>query len=212
MKETHQKQQICTFIQTFSQEHGYPPTVREIGKSLGMRSPSTVKFHLDKLRADGLLQWEDGKPRSLVLTRTGEASPLPHPNGAHLPACTWTEGQVPLVGNVAAGTPIWAEECVEEYISFPGEPRSEGLFALRVRGESMLMAGILPGDMVVVRPQIEPHNGDIVVALFEDEATVKTYSHKNDHIWLLPQNPNYTPIDGTNAQIVGKVVGVVRRY
>ena len=120
--------------------------------------------------------------------------------------------RVPIVGNVAAGSPILAEECIEDYLTFDTGGRSGEYFALRVRGESMLNAGILPGDLVVVRRQQTCNNGEIVVAMIEDEATVKRFSRRNGHIWLLPENDAYSPIDGTYAQILGKVAAVVRRY
>lgn len=194
---TPKQQKIYDFIRDFSRDYGYPPTVREIGEHLGLKSPSTVKFHLDNLRAAGLIQWDGGKTRSITLL---EKEDLPK------------EDQVPVLGNVAAGSPILAQECIEEYVSFQTGPHPEDFFALKVRGESMLYAGILPDDLVVVRRQPEAHSGEIVVALFEDEATVKTLSKKNGEIWLLPENPDYEPIDGTRAQIIGKVVGLIRRY
>ena len=194
---TPKQQKIYDFIRDFSRDYGYPPTVREIGEHLGLKSPSTVKFHLDNLRAAGLIQWDGGKTRSITLL---EKEDLPK------------EDQVPVLGNVAAGSPILAQECIEEYVSFQTGPHPEDYFALKVRGESMLYAGILPDDLVVVRRQPEAHNGEIVVALFEDEATVKTLSKKNGQVWLLPENPDYEPIDGTRAQIIGKVVGLIRRY
>ena len=120
--------------------------------------------------------------------------------------------QVPILGSVAAGSPILAQECIEDYLTFDTDGLSGEHFALKVRGESMLNAGILPGDLVVVHRQQEARNGEIVVALFEDEATVKTLQRKDGHTWLLPQNPDYSPIDGTRAEIIGKVVAVVRRY
>lgn len=194
---TPKQQKIYDFIRTFSRAYGYPPTVREIGDSLGLKSPSTVKFHLDNLRAAGFIQWDGGKTRSITLT---EEEDQPR------------QDQVPVVGNVAAGAPILAEECIEEYVSFQTGPHPEEYFALKVRGESMLYAGILPDDLVIVHKQPEARNGEIVVALFEDEATVKTLSRKNGEVWLLPENPEYEPIDGTYAQIIGKVVGLIRRY
>lgn len=194
---TPKQQKIYDFIRDFSRDYGYPPTVREIGEHLGLKSPSTVKFHLDNLRAAGLIQWDGGKTRSITLL---EKEDLPK------------EDQVPVLGNVAAGSPILAQECIEEYVSFQTGPHPEDFFALKVRGESMLYAGILPDDLVVVRRQPEAHSGEIVVALFEDEATVKTLSKKNGEVWLLPENPDYEPIDGTRAQIIGKVVGLIRRY
>ncbi|MBR5534780.1 MAG: transcriptional repressor LexA [Ruminiclostridium sp.] len=194
---TPKQQKIFDFIRDFSRDYGYPPTVREIGEHLGLKSPSTVKFHLDNLRAAGLIQWDGGKTRSITLLEK-EDQPK--------------EDQVPVLGNVAAGSPILAQECIEEYVSFQTGPHPEDYFALKVRGESMLYAGILPDDLVVVRRQPEAHSGEIVVALFEDEATVKTLSKKNGEVWLLPENPDYDPIDGTQAQIIGKVVGLIRRY
>ena len=194
---TPKQQKIYDFIREFSRDYGYPPTVREIGEHLGLKSPSTVKFHLDNLRAAGLIQWDGGKTRSITLLEKEDGP---------------KEDQVPVLGNVAAGSPILAQECIEEYVSFQTGPHPEDYFALKVRGESMLYAGILPDDLVVVRRQPEAHNGEIVVALFEDEATVKTLSKKNGQVWLLPENPDYEPIDGTRAQIIGKVVGLIRRY
>ena len=117
-----------------------------------------------------------------------------------------------MVGNVAAGSPILAEECIEDYLTFDTEGRTGEHFALKVRGESMRNAGILPGDLVVVHQQQSVRNGDIVVALFEDEATVKTYRNKDGHVWLMPENEDYEPIDGEGCAILGKVVAVVRRY
>lgn len=192
---TPKQQRIYDFIRTFTRQTGYPPTLREIGQNVGVRSPSTVKYHLDNLRAAGLIQWDGGKTRSITFTDA-----LPGPD------------QVPVVGNVAAGSPIWAEECVEEYVTFQTGPHPEEYFALKVRGESMLGAGICPGDLVVVHKQPQAANGEIVVALFEDEATVKTLSQKNGQTWLLPANPDYQPIDGTHAQLLGKVVALLRRY
>ena len=119
---------------------------------------------------------------------------------------------MPIVGNVAAGSPILAQECIEDYLTFDTGGHSGEYFALRVRGESMLNAGILPGDLVVVRRQQTCSNGEIVVAMIEDEATVKRFSLQNGHVWLLPENEAYSPIDGTYAQILGKVAAVVRRY
>ena len=154
------------------------------------------KYHLDNLRQAGLIQWDGGKTRSLSLPTRPDAPP----------------DQVPLVGHVAAGAPILAEEHVEDYVPFPTGGHPEDYFALRVRGESMLGAGIYPGDLVVVHCQREAVNGEIVVALFDDEATVKTLSRKNGRTWLLPANPDYQPIDGPQAQILGKVVALIRRY
>lgn len=197
-KLTAKQQQIYEFIQTFSEQHGYPPSVREIGDHLGLKSPSTVHFHLKGLRSAGFIQQTEGKTRSITVSSDALSR----------------RGKIPVLGNVAAGAPILAQECVEEYLSFqPDSGTSEEHFALRVRGESMLHAGILPDDLVVVKPTSEARNGEIVVALFEDEATVKTFRREADgHVWLLPENPEYEPIDGQHCQIIGKVVSVIRRY
>ena len=151
----------------------------------------------------GVIIKAEGKTRAITLSGTGRRvaeEQDPHAD------------QIPVVGSVAAGSPILAEECIEDYLTFDTQGLSGEHFALRVRGESMLDAGILPGDLVVVHRQQEVHSGEIVVALFEDEATVKTYRRKDGHVWLMPANDDYTPIDGDRAEILGKVVAVVRRY
>jgi repressor LexA len=201
---TEKQQQIYNYILAFSAQHGYPPSVREIGAAMGMKSPSTVQFHLDCLRKAGVIQKAEGRTRSLTVVGQRPRSVGEESNPR--------VDRVPVLGNVAAGSPILAQEQIEDYLTFDTEGLSGEHFALRVRGESMLGAGILPGDLVVVHRQPEADSGEIVVALFEDEATVKTLSYENDRMWLLPQNPDYSPIDGTAAQILGKVVAVVRRY
>ena len=197
-KLSPKQQQIYDYILTFSQEHGYPPSVREIAQAVDLRSPSTVHFHLKGLREAGLISQAEGKTRAITVT-----------DGAHN-----RRNQVPLLGSVAAGSPILAEECIEEYLTFDTGGHVGEHFALRVRGESMLEAGILPGDVVVVHQQQQVRNGDIVVALFEDEATVKTYRRENGHVWLYPENssPEYQPIDGEGCRVLGRVVAVIRRY
>ncbi len=192
---SNMQRRIYEYIAAFIQEQGYPPSVREIGEAVGLKSPSTVHFHLKHLEEAGVIAKGAGKGRAIALTEP----PVP-------------EDRVPIVGNVAAGSPILAEECIEDYLTFDTGGRSGEFFALRVRGESMLNAGILPGDLVVVRRQQVANNGEIVVAMIEDEATVKRFSRQNGRIWLLPENEAYSPIDGTYAQILGKVVAVVRRY
>ncbi len=194
---TPKQQQIYDYILTFADEHGYPPSVREIAEAVDLKSPSTVHFHLKGLRAAGLISQAEGKTRAITIN-----SGLVHGR----------KDQVPVVGNVAAGSPILAEECIEDYLTFDTEGRTGEHFALKVRGESMRNAGILPGDLVVVHQQQSVRNGDIVVALFEDEATVKTYRNKDGHVWLMPENEDYEPIDGEGCAILGKVVAVVRRY
>lgn len=189
------QQKIYDYIVSCVRDQGYPPSVREIGEAVGLKSPSTVHFHLKHLEEAGVIEKREGKGRAIALT-----SPLPE------------KDQVPVVGNVAAGSPILAEECIEDYLTFDTGGRSGEFFALRVRGESMLNAGILPGDLVVVHRQPTASNGEIVVAMIEEEATVKRLSLKNGEVWLLPENDDYSPIDGTYAQILGKVAAVVRRY
>ena len=192
---TSMQQRIYEYIASCIREQGYPPSVREIGEAVGLKSPSTVHFHLKHLEEAGVIEKGAGKERAITLT-------VP----------TVPEDKVPIVGNVAAGSPILAEECIEDYLTFDTGGHGDEYFALRVRGESMLNAGILPGDLVVVRRQQTCSNGEIVVAMIEDEATVKRFSKQNGHIWLLPENEAYSPIDGTYAQILGKVSAVVRRY
>ena len=189
------QQKIYDYIVACIREQGYPPSVREIGEAVGLKSPSTVHFHLKHLEEAGVIEKGAGKGRAIALT----APEVP-------------EDRVPIVGNVAAGSPILAQECIEDYLIFDTGGRSGEYFALRVRGESMLNAGILPGDLVIVHRQATCSNGEIVVAMIEDEATVKRFSRQNGHVLLLPENEAYSPIDGTYAQILGKVAAVVRRY
>ena len=201
MKLTAKQQQIYDYIRAFAAQHGYPPSVREIGEAVGLKSPSTVHFHLKGLEDAGVIIKAEGKTRAITLPGQGVAEEAdPHAD------------QVPILGSVAAGSPILAQECIEDYLTFDTDGLEGEHFALRVRGESMLGAGILPDDLVVVHRQQDARNGEIVVALFADEATVKTLSRKDGKVWLLPENPDYEPIDGTYAEIIGKVVAVVRRY
>ena len=192
------QQQIYDYIISFSAEHGYPPSVREIGAYVGLKSPSTVHFHLKGLESAGLINKAEGKTRSITVAQP-EAPAAP-------------EDRVPVVGSVAAGSPILAQECIEDYLTFDTGGRPGEYFALRVRGESMKYAGILPGDLVIVHQQADARNGEIVVALFEEEATVKTLRRKDGPVWLMPENPDYDPIDGDGCAILGKVTAVVRRY
>ena len=181
---------IVEFVNQFIQENGYSPSVREIGAAVGLRSTASVSYHLQALQAKGLLQVPCGKGAKRALV-TGSRP-----------------GQIPVVGLVTAGMPILAVENQEGSLPW----KESGCFALRVRGDSMINAGILSGDLVVVRPQPTASDGQIVVARIEDEATVKRLSRRNGQIWLLPENENYPPIDGTHAEIVGIVRAVVREY
>ena len=198
-KLTPKQQQIYDYILSFANDHGYPPSVREIAEAVGLKSPATVHFHLKGLREAGVITQAEGKTRAISI----------------IDASHNRKDQVPLVGYVAAGSPILAQENIEEYLTFDTGGLTGEHFALKVRGESMVEAGILPGDVVVVHQQPLARNGDIVVALFEDEATVKTFRRENDgHIWLHPENSSgqYQPIDGEGCSILGRVVAVIRRY
>ena len=181
---------ILEFVNAFVQENGYAPSVREIGQAVGLRSTASVSYNLQKLQAKGLLlaPGGKGKKRSIVTATR--------------------PGQIPVIGVVTAGIPILAVENQEGTMAWDGDPNC---FALRVRGDSMINAGILDGDKVVIRPQQTAHEGQIVVARIGDEATVKRISFKNG-VWLLPENPNYEPIDGREAELVGLVKAVVREY
>lgn len=212
-KRAEMQQRIYQFLLSYLAEHGYAPSVRDICDAVGLKSPSTVHFHLKNLAELGYIEKSAFKGRAIVPVdreAVKKAAPL---SAATEPAAVETPPkQVPIVGNVAAGSPILAQECVEDYLTFDTGGRDGEYFALRVRGESMLGLGILPGDLVVVHQQATARNGEIVVALLEDEATVKTFSRRDGKIWLLPANPDYQPIDGTDCSIMGKVVAVVRQY
>ena len=193
-KKTDMTERIYAYLQEVIPVQGYAPSVREICEAVGLKSPSTVHFHLKRLQEQGLIEKGDFKGRAIVLVDKQE------------------KNKVPIVGDVAAGSPILAQECIDDYLTFDCGGREGEYFALRVRCESMLNAGILPDDLVVVRRQPTAVNGESVVALLGDEATVKRLSKRNGEIWLLPENDAYEPIDGTNAQVLGRVTAVVRQY
>ncbi len=201
MDLTKRQQEIFDFIKRYSADHGYPPTVRDIGKAVGLASSSTVHAHLANLEKLGLLRRDPTKPRAIeMLDRAVEqVKSIVRPDG------------LPLVGHVAAGSPILAEENIEEYVSVPGlAGGDDGEFILRVRGESMIDAGILPGDYVVVRPQDTAGDGEIVVALVGEEATVKRFFREADHIRLQPENATMEPIRSRDVKVLGRVVGLFR--
>ena len=207
-KLTAMQQKIYDYIANAVRNQGYPPSVREIGEAVGLKSPSTVHFHIKHLEELGYISKSGRKGRALTLTERAAPAAAPAPaQEAEIPS-----GRVPVLGDVAAGSPILAQECIDDYISFDTQGRDGEFFALRVRGESMLNVGILPGDLVVVHRQPTAQNGEIVVALLEDEATVKRLSRRGGEVWLLPENENYSPIDGRYASILGKVAAVLRTY
>ena len=207
-KLTAMQQKIYDYIANTVRNQGYPPSVREIGEAVGLKSPSTVHFHIKHLEELGYISKSGRKGRALTLTERAAPAAAPAPaQEAEIPS-----GRVPVLGDVAAGSPILAQECIDDYISFDTQGRDGEFFALRVRGESMLNAGILPGDLVVVHRQPTAQNGEIVVALLGDEATVKRLSRRGGEVWLLPENENYSPIDGRYASILGKVAAVLRTY
>ena len=207
---TDRQQEIWDFLGTYLDKHGYPPTVREIGEAVGLASPSTVHAHLANLERAGMLRRDPTKPRALELLGTRERVHAERP--AH------DVHRLPLVGQIAAGAALLAEQNIEEYLAVP-EPLARGgeEFILRVRGESMVNAGILDGDMLVVRRQSDARNGDIVVALAGDdesaeEATVKRFFREQDGgVRLQPENEALEPIYARHVQVLGQVVGVFRK-
>ena len=199
MDLTKRQKEIFDYIGSYASKYGYPPTVREIGKAVGLHSSSTVHAHLANLEKSGLLRRDPSKPRAIEVL-VDKAKRVIQPVG------------LPLVGNVAAGAPILAEENIEEYVDVPDVIGGEdGDYILRVRGESMKNAGIIEGDYVVVHPSETADDGEIVVALIGDEATVKRFFREKDHIRLQPENEAMEPIRTTEAKVLGKVVGVFRR-
>ena len=200
------QQEIYDFVVAYARKHGYPPTVREIGSEVGLASPSTVHVHLAKLEQAGYIKRDPTKPRALELVGLDRSAPS-------------EAGEVrvlPLLGEIAAGGPLLAEQNIEDYVAVP-EPLSRGNdeFLLRVKGESMIEAGIMPGDFVVVHRQASASNGDVVVALAgedeaADEATVKTFYRESGRVRLQPENSALEPLYPSHVQILGKVIGVFR--
>ncbi len=196
---TKRQKEIFEFIRGYASKHGYPPTVREIGKAVGLTSSSTVHAHLANLEKIGLLRRDPTKPRAIEVLIDKARKAIRGPG-------------LPLVGQVAAGQPILAEENIEEYVEVPEQIGGEDSdYVLRVKGDSMRDAGILAGDYVVVKASEDASNGEIVVALLEDEATVKRFYREKDRVRLQPANKAYKPIRTRNAQLLGRVVGVFRK-
>ncbi len=190
-RTSNKREQILNFLTQFMNEHGYAPTVREICNAVGLQSTATVHYHLNALRDAGLIEMDEMKKRAISLPDAQRAD------------------RIPVVGVVTAGVPILATEHIEGYIPWGGEA---GCFVLRVRGDSMIGAGILDGDKVVVRPQPDAENGEIVVALLDDSATVKRLKKTGRDVWLMPENPSYEPIPGNEAKILGRVKALIREY
>ena len=202
MDLTKRQQEIFDFIKRYSAKYGYPPTVRDIGKAVGLASSSTVHAHLSNLERIGLLRRDPSKPRAIeLLDRAVEGvKNIVRPDG------------LPLVGAVAAGQPVLAEENIEDYVTVPKIAGGEdGEYILRVRGDSMKDVGIMEGDFVVVRRQDDAQDGDIVVALVGEEATVKRFFREDDHIRLQPENTAMEPIRSREVRVLGRVVGLFRR-
>ena len=197
---TKRQKEIFDFIRKYAAKTGYPPTVREIGKAVGLHSSSTVHAHLANLEKLGLLKRDPSKPRAIELLFGKAKNAISSPAG------------LPLVGQVAAGEPILAEENIDEYLEIPDVIGGEdGDYILQIRGESMKNAGIIEGDYVVVRPTDDADNGEIVVALIGEEATVKRIYRESDHIRLQPENDEMDPILTKEARVLGRVVGVFRK-
>ena len=198
---------ILDMIRETTLERGYPPSVREIGESVGLTSPSSVAHQLKNLQRAGYLRIDPNRPRALVLS----PETIEH-DSFEITESNSSTTNVPVLGRIAAGGPILAEQSVEAVCPLPRDLVGEGdLFSLKVVGDSMVDAAICDGDWVVIRQQANCENGDIVAALIDDEATVKTFKRRDGHVWLMPHNPAYSPILGDHAQILGKVVSVLRK-
>nr|WP_184539264.1 transcriptional repressor LexA [Micromonospora polyrhachis] len=204
---TTRQRRILEFIRSWVERHGYPPSVREIGEAVGLVSPSSVAYQLKELERKGFLRRDPNRPRAVDVRPPSDL--LDDENGrSQRPKPAY----VPMLGRIAAGGPILAEQAVEDIFPLPRELVGEGeVFMLQVKGDSMLDAAICDGDWVVVRQQPTADVGDIVAAMLDGEATVKTYRRRDGHVWLMPQNAAFDPIPGDDATIMGRVVAVLRR-
>jgi repressor LexA len=198
---TERQIRILNYIRDVSKKRNYPPSVREIGEAVGLSSSSTVHNHLNQLERRGLIKRDPSKSRTVQLVADAEMDEKRR-----------NAVSIPVVGSVAAGSPILAEQNIEDHVLLSPELAKEGYFLLRVRGDSMLNAGILDGDLVLVRPQHEATNGSIVVALVDGDATVKRFERSNGHVKLIPENPAYEPIVTSSVSLVGIVRGVIRLF
>jgi len=210
---TTRQERILQCIRGWVETHGYPPSVREIGEAVGLVSPSSVAYQLKELERKGYLRRDPNRPRAVDVRPPSDPGEPSEPGDEEaLRAQRPTPAYVPVVGRIAAGGPILAEQAIEDVFPLPRELVGEGtLFLLQVKGDSMLDAAICDGDWVVVRQQPTANNGEIVAAMLENEATVKTYRRRDRHVWLMPQNPAFEPISGDEATILGRVVAVLRR-
>jgi repressor LexA len=218
---TWRQRKVLQVIRDSVQKRGYPPSMREIGEAVGLTSTSSVSYQLSTLQRKGYLHRDVGRPRTVEVRLPGHPAVRPEPGQEDNAAASSVPGldipsqetiYVPLVGRIAAGGPILAEQSVEDIFPLPRQLVGEGtLFMLKVAGDSMINAAIADGGGVVVRQQQVAENGDIVAALLDSEATVKTFKRSDGHVWLIPHNPAYTPILGDEASILGRVVAVLRR-
>jgi repressor LexA len=216
---TWRQRKVLQVIRESVQKRGYPPSMREIGEAVGLTSTSSVSYQLSTLQKKGYLHRDVGRPRTVEVRLPGHPAVRPEPGReeevSDIPGIDIPSQEaiyVPLVGRIAAGMPVLAEQSIEDVFPLPRQLVGEGtLFLLKVAGDSMINAAIADGDWVVVRQQADANNGDIVAAMLDDEATVKTFKQSDGHVWLIPHNPAYTPILGDEATILGRVVAVLRR-
>jgi repressor LexA len=212
---TWRQRKVLQVIRESVQRRGYPPSMREIGEAVGLTSTSSVSYQLSTLQTKGYLRRDAGRPRTVEVRLPGHPAIRPDAEGLDESALDITSQEaayVPLVGRIAAGGPVLAEEAIEDVFPLPKQIVGDGtLFLLKVVGDSMINAAIADGDWVVVRQQPVAENGEIVAAMIEGEATVKTFKRSGGHVWLMPHNPAYTPIPGDEASILGRVVAVLRR-